>query len=156
MNPRLHIAEDDLALYAAGALTAEETANAEAHLKECARCAEEVRQNTLALSAYAQTTPEAAPPEGAKSRFMARLAETSQGESAVPARQALPVEEPKPGFWRASSAVKPKTTCPTWNVSHAYPRLLRRVDRITPGTQALAPRGQSLRGHWPTSSEVCL
>jgi anti-sigma-K factor RskA len=101
MNPRLHIAEDDLALYAAGALTAEETANAEAHLKECARCAEEVRQNTLALSAYAQTTPEAAPPEGAKSRFMARLAETSQGESAVPARQALPVEEPKPGFWRA-------------------------------------------------------
>lgn len=100
MNTNLHIADDDLALYAAGALSAEETAKTEAHLRVCARCTEEVRQNTLALAAYAQTTPEAELPEGAKNRFMAKVAETPQGEAEVPVRSVAPVEKPKRGFWR--------------------------------------------------------
>jgi anti-sigma-K factor RskA len=99
MNPKLHIADDDLALYAAGALSAEERATAETHLRVCARCTEEVRQNTLALAAYAQTTPEAAPPQGAKDRFMARVAATKQGETSVPV-QPVQAAEPKVGFLR--------------------------------------------------------
>jgi len=99
MNPRLHIADDDLALYAAGALSAAERTAAEAHLRLCARCTEEVRQNTLALAAYAQTTPEAAPPQGAKDRFMARVAATKQGETVVPVQPAQPAE-PRLGFLR--------------------------------------------------------
>lgn len=110
MNTRLHIAEDDLALYAAGALSPEEMEKAAAHLRVCAQCAEEVQQSTLALAAYAQTTPEAALPEGAKDRFMTRVAETAQGESATPARNIAPVKEEKVGFWRAAFGSGPWQT----------------------------------------------
>jgi len=81
MTERMHIAETDFALYAMGALPADEIAAARAHLAVCARCAEELRQTELALAAYAQTTPEAEPPAGARERFLARL-----NESAAPAQ----------------------------------------------------------------------
>jgi len=110
MNTRLHIAEDDLTLYAAGALSPEESAKAEAHLRVCAQCAEEVRQNTLALAAYAQTTPEAALPDGTMGRFMARLAQTPQGESAAVVRTIAPEKEEKIGFWRAAFGSGPWQT----------------------------------------------
>lgn len=103
MNTRMHIAETDLTLYAMGALTPEEAAQAEAHLKLCARCSEELRQNTLALAAYAQTTAEVKLPDGAKDRFMARVANTSQDDAvAAPRNVATPVVAPvaKRGFWR--------------------------------------------------------
>jgi anti-sigma-K factor RskA len=100
MNDRMHIADDDLALYAAGALSAEDLAQAEAHLRVCARCQEEVRQNTLALAAYAQTTQQAEPPQGARDRFLAKVAETSQSESAVPVRMVDLAEVRKPGLLR--------------------------------------------------------
>jgi anti-sigma-K factor RskA len=109
MSDRIHIADADLKLYAMGALSAEEMAQARAHLRGCARCAEELRQNTLALAAYAQTTPEVAPPAGARERFMARLTETAAGTAAGTAAEpaAVPVrlgkiEEAKSktsGFW---------------------------------------------------------
>jgi anti-sigma-K factor RskA len=89
MNDKLHIADTDLALYAMGALSPDEAAPVEAHLLVCARCKEEVRQSTLALAAYAQTTPEVELPVGAKERFMARLESTPQTapapQKAVPA-----------------------------------------------------------------------
>lgn len=80
MNDKLHIADTDLALYAMGALSADEMKPVKAHLQLCARCNEEVRQSTLALAAYAQTTPEVALPEGARTRFLARLADTPQAQ----------------------------------------------------------------------------
>jgi len=86
MNDKLHIADTDLALYAMGALSADETEPVKAHLQVCARCKEEVRQNTLAGAAYAQTTPEVALPEGARTRFLARLADTSQPQAIAPAQ----------------------------------------------------------------------
>lgn len=102
MNSKLHIAETDLTLYAMGALSPAEMKQAQAHLKNCARCTEELRQNTLALAAYAQTTPEAEPPAGAKERFMARVAATPQAESVASA-----VPDPAPvrksesvSFWQ--------------------------------------------------------
>jgi anti-sigma-K factor RskA len=104
MNDRLHIADTDLALYAMGALPADEAAPVEAHLLVCARCKEEVRQSTLALAAYAQTTPEVEMPAGAKDRFMARLESTPQTAPAAQATPATPAKvEPaeKPaGFWQ--------------------------------------------------------
>jgi anti-sigma-K factor RskA len=96
MNERLHIADTDLTLYAMGALPADEREPVEAHLRVCARCTEELRQNTLALAAYAQTTPEVALPEGARNRFLAKLSESPQAEamaSSLPAPiQAQPVQ----------------------------------------------------------------
>jgi anti-sigma-K factor RskA len=103
MTDRLHIADTDLALYAMGTLTAAEMASAGAHLQSCARCAEELRQNTLALAAYAQTTPEVALPAGARDRFLARLAQTESFAATAPAsisRPAAPEPQPKKsGFW---------------------------------------------------------
>jgi len=104
MNDRLHIADTDLTLYAMSALSAAEAKPVEAHLQVCARCNEELRQNTLALAAYAQTTPEVEVPAGSKDRFMARLAATPQTAPAaqekiapfkvIPAKTAEPVS-----FW---------------------------------------------------------
>jgi anti-sigma-K factor RskA len=100
MNDKLHIADADLALYAMGALPANELKPVEQHLENCARCKEEVRQNTLALAAYAQTTAEVAPPAGARDRFVTRLAET--GQTASPHAQPKAIAPPvKPSFWRS-------------------------------------------------------
>jgi anti-sigma-K factor RskA len=101
MNDRLHIADTDLALYAMGALPADEMKPIEAHLLGCARCKEEVRQNTLALAAYAQTTPEIAPPAGARDRFLARLAETPQTASPQAKPSAVAPPEQKTSFWKS-------------------------------------------------------
>jgi anti-sigma-K factor RskA len=97
MTERLHIADSDLTLYAMGALTPEEMDATRSHLQVCTQCTEELRQNTLALAAYAQTTQEVAPPDGARARFLAKLAETPQFVTQTetrPARVApsLPVE----------------------------------------------------------------
>ena len=104
MNDKLHIADSDLALYATGALPPDEAKPVEAHLLVCARCKEEVRQSTLALSAYAQTTPEVELPAGAKERFMARLESTPQTAPAAHASPATTAkaatEEKPPSFWQ--------------------------------------------------------
>jgi anti-sigma-K factor RskA len=102
MSERLHIAEPDLTLYAMGALSPVESTQVKAHLEACARCKEEVRQSTLALAAYAQTTPEVAPLDGAKERFMARVAKTPQGAALQASRAAgaPSVETQKASFWQ--------------------------------------------------------
>jgi len=84
MNQGLkHIPETDIALYAMGALAADEMAAARAHVAICARCREEVRQAELALAAFAQATPqEAELSAGARQRFMARVANTQQAGAA--------------------------------------------------------------------------
>jgi anti-sigma-K factor RskA len=98
MNNKLHIADTDLQLYAMGALPPAEAEPVEAHLLACARCKEEVRQSTLALAAYAQTTPEVELPAGAKQRFTARLESAPQTQPAAPAIAPLP--EKPPTFWQ--------------------------------------------------------
>ena len=90
MNQKLHIADADLALHAIGALSAEEIEPIQAHLQVCARCKEEVRQCTLALAAYAQTTPEAGLPAGARDRFLSRLSQTPRTQAFVSIQMAQP------------------------------------------------------------------
>ena len=92
MNDRLHISDADLALYAMGALSTLEMDSTRSHLEVCEQCQEELRQNQIGLAAYAQTTPEIAPPDGAKDRFMAKLATTPQLH-AQPQAQPEPVPE---------------------------------------------------------------
>ncbi|MGA9671559.1 MAG: anti-sigma factor [Terracidiphilus sp.] len=103
MTDKLHIADTDLALYAMGTLSAEEMDSARAHLDACEQCNEELRQNRVALAAYAQATPEAALPDEAKARFMARVATTPQTETQTQphAESVAPTPSPKQGFsWR--------------------------------------------------------
>jgi anti-sigma-K factor RskA len=99
MSDRLHIADPDLTLYAMGALSPAEMEPVEAHLLVCARCKEELRQNTLALAAYAQTTTEVAVPDGAKERFLARLEETARTESHAAKSSAVAPPHKKASFW---------------------------------------------------------
>jgi hypothetical protein len=107
MNDRMHIADSDLALYAMGAISAAEIELIKAHLLDCARCKEELRQYTLALAAYAQTTPEVAVPVGAKDRFLSRLSTTPQPQPAAP------ISPPKPAFsWRAIFGTGPARWSP--------------------------------------------
>ena len=81
MTGRIHIADDDLTLYAMSALPEAEMSAARAHVATCARCREELEQIGIALAAYAQTTPEVDVPSGAKQRFMARVAQDEKPAS---------------------------------------------------------------------------
>jgi anti-sigma-K factor RskA len=101
MNDKLHIADTDLTLYAIGALPPDEVKPVEEHLESCARCKEEVRQNRLALAAYAHTTPEVAPPAGARDRFLSRLAETEQTESLKARPAVIAAPQAKASFWKS-------------------------------------------------------
>jgi len=96
MKNNLHIADTDFALYAMGALSTEERSQASAHLAGCARCTEELRQTTLSLAAYAQTTPEVEVPAGARQRFMARVAQSADETAAAPQKAAPARAELKP------------------------------------------------------------
>ncbi|MGA2851057.1 MAG: anti-sigma factor [Terracidiphilus sp.] len=92
MTDRQHIADSDLALYAMGSLTPGEMDATRSHLLVCEQCKEELRQNQIALAAYSQTTEEVAPPEGAKDRFLAKLATTPQLQAQP---LSLPESEPE-------------------------------------------------------------
>jgi anti-sigma-K factor RskA len=107
MNDRMHIAEEDLTLYAMGTLPAAEMAAIQAHVDQCARCTEEVRQTTLALAAYAQCTPQAELAAGVRERFLSRLAVTPQ--TATLAQRAEAVAEVRPAV-RNSVAVKERSS----------------------------------------------
>jgi anti-sigma-K factor RskA len=100
MNDKLHIADTDLTLYAMGALPPDEAGPVADHLLGCSRCQEEVRQNTLALAAYAQATPQVALPPGARDRFLARIAETPQTASPQPKTKAI-APPAKASFWKS-------------------------------------------------------
>jgi anti-sigma-K factor RskA len=110
MNDKMHIAEVELTLYAMGAVEPDEARRIEEHLQSCAGCREELRQNMLALAAYAQTTPEAALPSGAKDRFMVKVSRTPQVSAAegvkTSSAQSAPVpqsplhQEQSASFWQ--------------------------------------------------------
>jgi anti-sigma-K factor RskA len=106
MTDRQHIAESDLALYAMGSLTPEEMDATRSHLIVCEQCKEELRKNQIALAAYAQTTDEVPPPDGAKDRFLAKLATTPQLHSQPQAQ--LDLEPP------ASSPAAPQEHLSLW------------------------------------------
>jgi hypothetical protein len=107
MNEKMHIAEEDLALYAIRALPPDEMARIKAHVDQCARCAEEARQTTIALAAYAQCTPQTELRQGARERFMSRLASTPQTET--PAVAASRPQQPR-ALVRDDVAVKNRSS----------------------------------------------
>jgi anti-sigma-K factor RskA len=100
MKDSLHIADTDLTLYALGALPAAEMNSLRAHFLFCAQCKEELRQETLALAAYAATTPEGSPPEGARDRFLAKLGSPAEQRAADTANK-----RSRYYIWRKSTMV---------------------------------------------------
>src|ERR1700760_2158598 len=98
-----HITQEDLALYAMQSLSVEEAASIKAHLQTCEICRTELATVCGDLALIAMDVPQQPLPEGARERFVARIA-----SSPVPATQQKPaaVFTPMPakpgrgkGFW---------------------------------------------------------
>jgi len=73
-----HISEEDLALHALQALTAEESAAVQAHVAECEVCRAELAAATGDLALVALSTEPQPLPEGARDRFLSRIAEDAK------------------------------------------------------------------------------
>jgi hypothetical protein len=141
MNDKLHIADHDLALYAMGALSADEKEPIKAHLLVCARCKEELRQNTLALAAYAQTTPEVPLPEGAKDRFLSRLSATPQTQPI-----ALVETQKKASIWSTIFGSGPARWSPALAGAFAVLLLLVGIDDLNKRAEIEPLLKQAQRG----------
>jgi Anti-sigma-K factor rskA len=113
LSAKPHISEEDLALYAMQALSPVEESTAQAHLDVCAYCRAVLAEAMADVSLVGLSVEQQAPPEGARQRLMARIANTSQ-ESAVASGDApvTPIREEsrrgfKPGWfgWAVAAAM---------------------------------------------------
>jgi hypothetical protein len=93
-----HISQEDLALYAMQALSAEETAEVRLHLTACALCRDELAEVSGDLALVAMSVEQHAVPEGARHRFIEKIA-------AAPAHAPQAMQAPV-----NSIAAKPKRT----------------------------------------------
>ncbi|MBV8115743.1 MAG: anti-sigma factor [Silvibacterium sp.] len=113
MSTRPHISEEDLALYAMQALPHEEERTAQAHLDVCAYCRAALVEAMADVSLVGLSVEQQAPPDGARQRLMARIANTPQERAPGPKPvTVLPVrEEPQTEFnwgwlgWVAATAM---------------------------------------------------
>ncbi len=81
MTDGTHIPQEDLALYAMQALSAEESAAVRLHLAECAPCRAEVAEISGDLALVAMSVDQHPLPEGARQRFIDRI---GAGSAAAP------------------------------------------------------------------------
>lgn len=77
MTDGTHISREDLALHAMQALTREESALVQAHVAQCAVCREELALAAGDLALVALSVEEQALPQGARERFVERIAATA-------------------------------------------------------------------------------
>jgi Anti-sigma-K factor rskA len=113
LSTRPHISEEDLALYAMQALTPEEDRTAQAHLDMCAYCRAALVEAMTDVSLVGMSVEQQAPPDGARQRLMARIANTPQERAPGPKPVAvMPArEEPRTEFnwgwlgWVAATAM---------------------------------------------------
>jgi Anti-sigma-K factor rskA/Putative zinc-finger len=74
MTDGTHIPQDDLALHAMAALSPEEAAQVRAHVEVCAECRDELAALSGDLALVAMSVEQTAVPEGARARFLNRIA----------------------------------------------------------------------------------
>lgn len=82
-NQAFHIEEDDLIQYALGTLKETQLTQFTAHISLCNECRTRLAQYQADLGAFAAVQPESSLPEGARERFLNRLASPSASESAL-------------------------------------------------------------------------
>jgi hypothetical protein len=105
-----HISEEDLVLYSIQSLPAGETAAAALHLEECAECARRVAEVAGDLALLSLSVDQQPLPEGARNRFMSRIAAEPHAVVAA-ARATVPVVAPpktEPAPARVIHEVKPR------------------------------------------------
>jgi len=94
LSTRPHIPEEDLALHAMQALTPEEERAAQAHLDICTYCRAALAEALADVSLVGLSAEQQGPPEGARQRLMARIANTpQQSDPALRAVSPLPARE---------------------------------------------------------------
>lgn len=136
-----HIPPDDLALHALQALSREDSAAVRAHLAACAACRAELAAMNGDLAALALSVPRHAPPEGARARFLARIAAHPQAQPAAKA----PVIPMKPARrvatwipWAAAAAMLALAACLQMKVGDLQRELDRQSALVAAQTAANA------------------
>ncbi len=100
-----HISQDDLALHAMQALSGEESAAVRLHLAECAVCREQLAEIAGDLALVAAGVEQHAVPEGARQRFVDRIATSGTG-TAAPSRPQSPLRAPVVSISREKRAAR--------------------------------------------------
>jgi len=125
-----HISEEDLALHAMQALTAEESAAVQAHVAECEICRAELAAAAGDLALVALSAEQQPLPEGARERFLSRVAEDAkQAEHQVKLAKIIPFNPAAVGkvsVWAPRVAVAALLIIAaglSWEVKHLDERL---------------------------------
>jgi anti-sigma-K factor RskA len=82
MTDGRHIPQDDLSLYAMGVLTPPEAAQVRAHLDTCGLCRDELAAAAGELALVAMSVEQHAVPQGARQRFLDRIASDAASAAA--------------------------------------------------------------------------
>jgi len=95
MTDGAHIAQEDLALFALHGCSEDEAARVRAHVKECAACRAELEMVAGDLAMVARSVEQQPLPEGARRRFMDKIAAAGQGTPVIAFRSEQKVRKPR-------------------------------------------------------------
>jgi hypothetical protein len=95
MTDGRHISQEDLALYAMQALSPGESAPIRVHLAECALCRAELAEFTGDLALVAMSVEQQPVPEGARQRFLDRIAADAASTQPAP-KSVISIDSPRP------------------------------------------------------------
>jgi anti-sigma-K factor RskA len=103
MNGNEHNTQEELASYAMQGLSPEESASIRAHLQTCATCRTELAQVCGDLALLGIAVEQTAIPQGARERFLSRIASSPTVKAAEKLGAVTPISVGKtrrgPGFW---------------------------------------------------------
>jgi anti-sigma-K factor RskA len=148
MTDGRHISQEDLALYAMQALSPEESAPIRAHLVQCALCRAELAEASGDLALVAMSVEPHPVPEGARGRFLNRVA--ADAASAQPAKSTsvtpvVAIDAPRPARrvatwipWAAVAAMILVSVALQWKVSSLTKELQLQSTLIADQTAANA------------------
>jgi heme exporter protein D len=109
MTDDRHISQEELTLHAMQALTSEESAAVRLHLSECAECRKELAEVSGDLALVAMSVDQHEVPEGARQRFIDRIATASPGPEQPARAPVVPITLQKrtsrPASWIPWAAV---------------------------------------------------
>ena len=105
MTDSVHISQEDLTLHAMQALTPEESVRVREHLSACPECRDELAHASADVALFALGIERKPLPEGARERFLARIAEDASGIDAAPAPQTAASVKSRLRAWRWSTGI---------------------------------------------------
>ncbi len=122
MTDGRHISQEDLALYAMQALSREESAPIRAHLAECAPCRAEVAELSGDLALVAMSVEQHPLPEGARQRFLDRVAADAASSQPASKPTVISIDSPRRRVaawipWAAVAAMILISVALQWRVS---------------------------------------